>query len=145
MTVDSYTKLIVQYVMSLYTSAEEKCQDLSYASPRVTEKDSGIWDDTFMRAKCHGYPHPNPHPGTHDRLHENSLAHSSGGSMERVHHSIGRFQGNPVIHPDGDNIEGIHDKPHGYVIAHSGDDTLEEPDIEKTDFMKDKKKLGKRL
>ena len=47
MTVDSYTKLIVQSVMSLYMSVEEKCQDFGYTSPRVTEKDSGIWDDTF--------------------------------------------------------------------------------------------------
>ena len=92
LTVDSYTKLIIQSVKSLYMSVEENCQDFSYTSPRVTEKDSGIWVDTFtLGVKCHGHAYPNPHPGTHNRLHEISCAHSSGGSMEGVHHSIGRF------------------------------------------------------
>ena len=34
-------------------SVKKKGQDFSYASPRVTDKDSGIWDDT-LGEKCHG-------------------------------------------------------------------------------------------
>ena len=48
----------IQIVKPLYMSVEKKCQDFSYASPRVTDKDSGIEDDTFTLGKqCHGCLH----------------------------------------------------------------------------------------
>ena len=90
-------------------SKRKKCQDFGYISPKVTNDGLGVGDDTStLGENCHRRPHPNQHPGTHDRLQEVSFAYFSGSSMEELHHSIGRFQGNPVTHPSGDNIKGVH-------------------------------------
>ena len=75
-------------------SVKEKCQDFSYTSPRVTDKDSGIWDDT-LGEKCHWRPHPNQHPGTHDRLHEIGflVTQQGGDNMEEAQYGSDRLCG----------------------------------------------------
>ena len=47
----------IQFVKPLHVSEEQKGHDYSYASPSVTDKDSGSWDDT-LGEKCHWCPPP---------------------------------------------------------------------------------------
>ena len=100
------------------------CHDVSDVSQRVTDKDLGNWDGTFtLGIAC---LHPNPQPRTHDTLHDTSCACPSYSSMGRVHHSIGRSEGNLDIHNDVDRTEGIHAKLHGCLATSSGDVNMEE-------------------
>ena len=119
----------IQFVKPLNVSKEQKCHDYSYTSPRVTVKDSGIWDDT-LGEKCHRRHRPNSDHGTYDKLHEIFLAHLDGSNTERVHPNIGIFQGNLVTHLNGDNMEEVYcnsDELQRFPVIHfGGDNNMEE-------------------